>query len=134
VLIASKIALPILRRELLQRPRLIERLRASDAGKLPLVSAPGGFGKTSVVCQWLQEAPIPVAWYFIDARDAAQGRFFQYVLASLTATAEDLQEVFDPLMQGETELLPMEVIGKIIVAMQLILSDLRWAGSRAVKS
>ena len=49
----------------------------------------------------------------------AQGRFFQHVLETLTATAEDLQEVFDPLMQGETELLPMEVIGKIIVVMQL---------------
>jgi LuxR family maltose regulon positive regulatory protein len=136
VLIASKIAMPILRQQLLPRPRLVERLRAGAAGKLTLVSAPGGFGKTSVVCQWLQQEQIPVAWYSIDEGDAAQGRFFQYVLASLAATAGDLQEAFDPLMQGETELLPMEVIGKIIVAMQhhserlvLVLDDYQMVGS-----
>ena len=92
MLIASKITMPILRQQLLPRPRLIERLQAGAAGKLTLVSAPGGFGKTSLVCQWLEQQQMPVAWYSIDEGDVEQGRFFQYVLASLAAAAEDIQE------------------------------------------
>ncbi len=52
-LLSTKLYIPPLRPELVSRPRLIERLNAGLGRKLTLVSAPAGFGKTTLLCAWI---------------------------------------------------------------------------------
>ncbi len=53
-LLATKLHIPQLRRDLVRRPRLLQRLDAGPQGKLTLVSAPAGYGKTTLVSDWIR--------------------------------------------------------------------------------
>src|SRR5437588_7764934 len=55
-LLETKLFIPRPRAGLVARPRLIERLNQASAGKLTLVSAPAGFGKTTLLAEWLATA------------------------------------------------------------------------------
>jgi len=70
------------------RPRLIERLDAGIRRKLTLVSAPAGFGKTTLVSEWVQATgevapPIAIAWLSLDEGDNDPTRFLSYSIAAL---------------------------------------------------
>ena len=52
-LLATKLYIPPLRRKLVRRPRLVERLNAGLDRKLTLISAPAGFGKTTLLSEWI---------------------------------------------------------------------------------
>src|SRR5512136_2002658 len=64
------------------RPRLIERLNEGMHCKLTLISAPAGFGKTTLVSQWLAGCQRPVAWLSLDEGDNDPTRFLTYVVAA----------------------------------------------------
>ncbi len=68
--LATKLFVPPLRPNAVLRSRLLERLNEGLSRKLTLVCAPAGFGKTSLVSQWLAACPRPSAWLSLDARDA----------------------------------------------------------------
>ncbi len=85
-LIQTKFHLPSPRRNLVARPRLQARLAGAADAKLILVSAPAGFGKTTLVSAWLgtvAAAGAAVAWLSLDERDNDPGLFWSYVLAAL---------------------------------------------------
>lgn len=85
-LIATKLYVPTLRRGLVERPRLLESVRRSADSRLTLLSAPAGFGKTTLLADWLHEAPGVdrcVAWLSLDAADSAPATFWTYVVAAL---------------------------------------------------
>jgi LuxR family maltose regulon positive regulatory protein len=65
------------------RPRLVERLNAGVYRKLSLISAPAGFGKTTLVGEWVATAGRPVAWLSLDEGDSDPARFFTYLTAAL---------------------------------------------------
>ena len=83
--LGTKIHLPAPRRDLVPRPRLTERLGPGPCPRLVLVSAPAGFGKTTVLCQWLADAKedISVAWLSLDEADNDPRRFLEHVVAAL---------------------------------------------------
>ena len=68
-LIATKLSLPQPRAELISRPRLTGRLQVSSKQKLTLISAPAGFGKTTLVGEWINHSKRRVAWVSLDAGD-----------------------------------------------------------------
>jgi LuxR family transcriptional regulator, maltose regulon positive regulatory protein len=85
-LIATKLHVPSPRRNLVPRRRLDARLASAVDAKLILVSAPAGFGKTTLVTEWLGtvvDAGTAVAWLSLDERDNDPRVFWSYVLASL---------------------------------------------------
>ena len=87
-LLTTKLYIPPVRPNLVSRPRLIERLNAGLHRKLTLVSAPAGFGKTTLVSEWIQtmgEAtpPIAIAWLSLDESDNDPTRFLSYSIAAL---------------------------------------------------
>ena len=87
-LIATKLYVPKLRRGLVARPRLTERLRRGTESRLTLVSAPAGFGKTTLLGAWLAETPGEdrcVAWLSLDAADNEPASFWTYVVTTLQA-------------------------------------------------
>jgi len=80
---------------LVSRPRLVERLNAGLDGKLTLVSASAGFGKTTLVSEWVQARggaapPLAVAWLSLDEGDDDPVRFLAYLVASLQTIAPDV--------------------------------------------
>jgi len=87
-MLQTKLHVPPIRPELVSRPRLIERLNAGLNGKLTLISAPAGFGKTTLVNEWIQviggaSPPIAIAWLSLDEGDNDLARFLSYFIAAL---------------------------------------------------
>lgn len=72
-----------LRSSLVIRPRLIEQLNGGLPGKLTLISAPAGFGKTTLVSHWLDHIKRQAAWLSLDEDDNDFTRFWTYVIAAL---------------------------------------------------
>ena len=90
---ATKLYVPRLRGGLVTRPRLTERLRKGGESRLTLVSAPAGFGKTTLLAEWLGsklDASRPVAWLSLDAADSEPVSFWTYVVTALQAAVPDV--------------------------------------------
>jgi LuxR family maltose regulon positive regulatory protein len=89
-LLETKLHVPRRRRGLVPRPRLSERLRHGPEAALTLVSAPAGFGKTTLLTEWLAAAPAagrPVAWLSLDQRDNDPALFWTYLVTALRTAA-----------------------------------------------
>ena len=85
-LLETKLHVPRRRRGLVPRPRLSERLTRDDEPALVLVSAPAGFGKTTLLTEWLAAAEADgrsVAWLSLDQRDNDPALFWTYLVAAL---------------------------------------------------
>lgn len=86
-ILATKLHVPAPRAKLVQRPQLIDRLnQALERGPgLSLISAPAGFGKTTLLAAWAAECEWPVAWLSLDEADGDPARFVAYLIAALQA-------------------------------------------------
>lgn len=82
-ILATKLYIPAPRSGAVLRPRLIDRLKAGLHGKLTLVSAPAGFGKTTLVTAWIAADERPSAWVSLDESDSDPVRFLTYLVAAL---------------------------------------------------
>jgi LuxR family maltose regulon positive regulatory protein len=83
-LLQTKLYLPALRSpSLVPRPHLVKKLDAGLDGRLTLVSAPAGFGKTMLVSEWARGCGQPVAWFSIDKNDNDPLQFWSYFIAAL---------------------------------------------------
>ena len=92
-LLQTKLHVPRLRPFLVPRPHLIKALNQGLAGKLTLISAPAGFGKTTLVSSWIdtlqtENATLPplstqIAWLSLDKNDHVPARFLSYIIAAL---------------------------------------------------
>ena len=90
-LLETKLHLPRWRRDLVARPRLSERLSRGAESALTLVSAPAGFGKTTLLAEWLAAAAADgrsVAWLSLDQRDNDPALFWTYLVAALKTAAQ----------------------------------------------
>ncbi len=82
-ILATKLFIPPPRPRIVTRPRLIDRMNEGLHGKLTLISAPAGFGKTTLVGEWLSGGQRPTAWLSLDEADSDISRFLQYLVAAL---------------------------------------------------
>ncbi|HEY70658.1 MAG TPA: hypothetical protein G4O08_08755 [Anaerolineae bacterium] len=82
-ILATKLSIPSCRSDFVLRPHLIERMNQSMVRTLTLISAPAGFGKTTLVSMWAEQASIPVAWLSLEEQENDLTRFLAYLLASL---------------------------------------------------
>lgn len=99
VLVRTKMAFPRSRTELVRRPRLTEELRRAGDTALVLVSAPAGFGKTTLVAAALDDGA-PLAWVSLDARDGDGTRFWTYTLHALEAASPGCASVALTLLEA----------------------------------
>jgi LuxR family transcriptional regulator, maltose regulon positive regulatory protein len=91
-ILATKLYIPGLRPHLVSRPRLLERLNEGLHGKLTLISAPAGFGKTTMVSEWLAGCGRPAAWLSLDEGENDPTRFLTYLVAALQTIAAHIGE------------------------------------------
>ena len=88
-ILATKLYVPSPRPRVVPRPRLIEWLNEElrpyqgFGRKLTLISAPAGFGKTTLISDWLQQSKVPAAWLSLDEGDNDPTRFLVYLVAAL---------------------------------------------------
>ena len=105
-LLETKLYVPRSRRGLVPRPRLSERLDRGAASTLMLVSAPAGFGKTTLLTEWLAAGPAGpagqrlAAWLSLDRGDNDPASFWTYVIAALRTVASGVGESALALLQA----------------------------------
>lgn len=129
-MLLTKLHIPSPGSNLVHRTDLIERLNSGLKKKLILVSAPAGFGKTTLLCDWIAQANIPVAWVSLDKRDNEPVEFLTYLIAGLqtidgdvgTRASDLLKSPNSPDLESIISLLINDIVssGKRII---LILDD-----------
>lgn len=132
-MLLPKLSAPRLSATLVQRPRLLEQLAAGDDRPLTLVVAPAGFGKTTLVADWLGQSELRnenadlnsqfgCAWLSLDAGDDDPVRFWRYVISAFQTSRPSLgqaaSEVLAAPLRPPFEALPLET------AVTLLLNDL----------
>jgi LuxR family maltose regulon positive regulatory protein len=99
-LIQTKYQWPSIVRDPLGRSHLIQRLEAGRNRKLTLISAPAGYGKSTVVHTWLAESSKPVAWLSLDANDNDVGVFLRYLVTAVNTVAPTACQTIAALLDG----------------------------------
>jgi LuxR family transcriptional regulator, maltose regulon positive regulatory protein len=115
-LLATKLLIPVRRPNLVPRPHLIDRLdRGWYAGhKLTVVCASAGYGKTTLVTEWLHNAKCPVAWLSLDEQDNDPARFLGYVIAALRQIDAGVGAATEALLQSPQPPPPEMVLTSLI--------------------
>lgn len=101
--LSTKLHIPSSSQSLVSRPRLLERLNQGMKRKLILLSAPAGFGKTTLLCEWLRSLTgkdMPVAWISLDEGDNDPVRFGTYLCAALEQVQVDVGQHILPLLRS----------------------------------
>jgi LuxR family maltose regulon positive regulatory protein len=132
-LLSTKLYVPSPRPNLVPRARLIERL---DEGlrlgrKLSLVSAPAGFGKTTLVSAWAANCDRPVAWLSLDERDNDAARFLAYLAAALRSVDVEVEEDAS-IEPGETFLTTLINRINAVAPFILVLDDYHFITAQSV--
>ena len=121
-LLTTKFHIPSRRADLVPLPRLVERLNDGLKGKLIIVSAPAGFGKTTIVANWIDNK-LPdnyhgrVAWLSLDEKDNGLTRFFTYFIAALQnvepGMGDELRTALNSSQNHQIEILLTLLINEI---------------------
>ncbi len=106
-LLQTKLYIPSLRPSLVPRPHLIAKLDGEQPRKLILLSAPAGYGKTTLVTEWIEQgetacaepAEVAVCWLSLDEDDSDPHRFFRYLAAAIRPLP-NVQSSLPPLLHA----------------------------------
>ena len=90
--LATKLYIPPPPPKVVARPRLIEQLDygLSTRRNITLISAPAGFGKTTLVTEWITKSSRPAAWLSLDENDNDPARFLIYFISALQTVSPNL--------------------------------------------
>src|SRR5512147_1818974 len=101
-ILATKLYIPRPRPNVVHRLRLIERLNEGHpAGrKLTLITAPAGFGKTTLLSEWIPQSERCVTWVSLDDGDNDPTRFWAYFIAALQMLNADIGKNASVLLQS----------------------------------
>ena len=116
-LLRTKLYRPRSSSDVIPRAHLIERLNAGLSGNVTLISAPAGFGKTTLLVEWVQTIARPTAWLSLDANDN-ELRVFVHALAAA------LQSVFPDAFQATASLLKALQFPSLEQVATLFINDL----------
>ena len=140
-ILATKLYIPPPRSKLVPRPRLTERLNEGLHHKLTLISAPVGFGKTTLVSEWLAGCERPAVWLSLDESDNDPSRFLTYFVAALQTIAPTIgAELLDTLQSPRsppTEAILTALLNEIAALPNdfvLVLDDYHVIDSRSIDS
>ena len=104
----SKITVPRTAQEAVERQRLFDLLDTSGSRKLTVVRAPAGYGKSTLLSQWMTQLHEPVVWLSIDESDNDPIRFWKYVIRAVSGIVS--REIKVQLLTLFNEQSPLEVL------------------------
>ena len=119
VLVATKVHVPPA--GLVPRPQLLTRLAQGIGRGLTVVSTPAGFGKTTLLGDWVRRSRRPAAWLSLDVGDNDPARFWRYVAAALDQARPGVAELVAPLLRGPQQP-PLEAVATVIINELTVLS------------
>lgn len=101
-LLSTKLFIPQARQlhDMLSRPRLVERLKTGLTRQLTLLSAPAGFGKTTLLTEWIPQSDLCVCWLSLDEADNDLTRFLTYFIAALQRLKADFGQIALVVLQS----------------------------------
>jgi LuxR family maltose regulon positive regulatory protein len=102
-LIMTKIRVPRRRHDLLPRHRLLNALHSNLDRKMILVSAPAGYGKTSLLTDFAHDTDLPVCWYTLDAFDRDLHVFLEHLVAAIARRFPTFGEKSRALLREVTD-------------------------------
>ena len=116
-ILSTKLAIPPVRSRLVVRSRLIEKLNQGMECGFVLVSAPAGYGKTTLLSAWLDQVECAITWLSLDDGDNDLARFLAYLAAALQqvnpSIGEALENPPDTLSKSEAEPLLTPLINQL---------------------
>jgi LuxR family maltose regulon positive regulatory protein len=141
-LLMTKLSVPFVRPSLVARPVLSEKLDEGLGRKLTLLSAPAGFGKTTLLSSWIGELSDdgrPLAWLSLDPSDNDPARFWRYFVTAIDQLKPDSGEIA-LLLLGSPQAPPIEAIlttvlnelGNLPAEAVLVLDDYHLIESQAI--
>ncbi|MBS3809848.1 MAG: hypothetical protein KGY38_06830 [Desulfobacterales bacterium] len=113
-LVQTKTTIPPLRVQTLERLRLNRRLDECNNYKLTLVSAPAGFGKTTLLAGWASNADPRVAWLSVDREDNDPAAFWTYFVAALRSVYSDIGISAMKMLQSPSGI-PVKAVIKTLI-------------------
>jgi len=113
-LLTTKLFIPRPRKNLVARPRLVERLNAGVDKKLTLIAAPAGYGKTTLLSEWIPNSPRCVTWFSIDEGDNDPVKFWAYFTKSLQRLRAEIGEGALSLLQSPQPLPVTSILTTLI--------------------
>lgn len=135
----TKLYIPALRSRTVIRQRLTERLNKGMYRKLTLISAPAGYGKTTLVSEWLAGCKRPAAWLSLEPGDSELTRFLTYMIAALQTIEGNIGEgvlsVLHSPQPAPTESILTALLNELAALpapLILVLDDYHAASSREV--
>ena len=140
-ILATKLYIPPPRSKIVARAALVKKLNdgLSAGRRLTLISAPAGFGKTTLISEWAASAGQPLAWLALDEGDGDPARFLIYLVSALKTIAphlgEGLMGELQALQSPPTEALLTVLVNEIAAISKnfiLVLDDYHLIDSRAV--
>jgi LuxR family maltose regulon positive regulatory protein len=110
-LLITKLNIPPLQLPVVTRTPLLERLETCLNYSLLLVSAPAGFGKTTLLSAWIRDSqpPTPTAWLSLEEADSDLRRFWEYLIAALRTLQPDIGEITLELLHA-SQPMPVESV------------------------
>lgn len=114
-ILETKLNRPHLPKRLVSRPDLIKRLSSGLSRKLTVISAPAGYGKTTLLCQWIGQINRPAAWYSIDKTDNDKVHFFTYLISAIQKIHPGVGHDSLRLFQAQSKMPSMEYILGILI-------------------
>ena len=99
-LLETKLYVPPLQSAWISRTRLLNRLNEGFERKFTLLSAPAGYGKTTLLVEWIHQNKIPVAWFSVDQRDNDLTQFLTYVIAGLQTLDAEIGKAALKMLQS----------------------------------
>jgi len=108
-LLYTKLNPPPIRERLVARTRLFEKLDASLNQKLTLICAPAGYGKTTLLSQWINHRSEKIGWITLDNSDSDLAQFIQYFLAAIQCIDPNVGERIPEMLQPPQPLTGLSV-------------------------
>jgi LuxR family maltose regulon positive regulatory protein len=139
LLIRTKIRPPFTRTELVSRPSLEQQIGAGLHLPLTLITAPAGFGKTTLVAACVSQSSLPVAWLSLDQNDNQTWLFLTYLLAALQGVDDSIGSEAAQLLAGSQQAPSETILTSLIndldivhTDMVLVLDDYQFINNQAV--
>jgi len=135
-ILATKLYVPQPQPEIVPRPRLVGRLNEGLHRRLTLISATAGFGKTTLLSEWLAGCDRPAAWLSLDEGDNDAARFLAHLVAALRTVAADIgQGALESSQPPPNEAILTAMLNEITIVEDdfvLVLDDYHVIDTRAV--